>query len=364
MTISQWMMGFLGVFLVRFIFESLSSPTSSGLMPSDPYTVIHYGLFFLATLLGLICILGYFTKDYLGSGKILLFGLPIIWLGPILDTIISGGVGYKMGYIFNSHIGLLFDFFKFFTPTFMFGATYGIRIEIILILCGIGWYVWIQKKNILKSILAVFFSYLFIFLMASIPSIIYTLTHWNELIGASQNIIFYIADLIINSNILHNTLHEGVSSVTQFRFIELGFNKLLSQILFIISIIFGFWWLQKINSEKFRTIIKNSRPERTLFYLSLLFLGMGYAFFSGLGKLSSWIDIFGVISLIISWVGLWMYAVHTNDLADLEIDKISNSKRPLVSGDIGQEEMYQTGFIWLSMALLGAWCAGFYLLIL
>lgn len=359
-TISQWILGFLGIFLVRYIFESLSSPTSSGVMPSDPYTVIHYGLFFITTLIGLIIITGYFTQNYIGSSKILLFGFPIIWLGPILDIILSSGNGYKMGYIFSSHSELFFDFFRFFTPQFMAGATYGIRIEIFLILCGIGWYVWMQEKNIIKSIFAVFLSYVFIFLMASLPGLIYTFSHLNEASVPSQNVVIYIADQIIDSNILHNTLHEGINSVTPFRFIELGFNKLLSQILFIISFLLGIILLRKINIEKFNLIIKNSRLERIFFYISLLFLGMGFAYFRGNGSLTSWIDILGIISLIISWVGLWMYAVHINDIFDSEIDKISNSDRPLAVGSMNSNEMQETSYIWLAVALLGSWSVGFY----
>src|SRR3989338_8276887 len=124
MTIDQWILGFMGIFFVRYIFESLSSPTTSGVIPSDPYTLIHVGLFFLATTLGLICVIGYFSKDYVSTQKVILFGLPFIWLAPILDMIISAGHGYRMTYIFDTSRALLFDFLTFFGPNLSHGATY------------------------------------------------------------------------------------------------------------------------------------------------------------------------------------------------------------------------------------------------
>lgn len=87
---------------------------------------------------------------------------------------------------------------------------------------------------------------------------------------------------------------------------------------------------------------------------------MGFAYLNKLGNGFVWVDIFGIMCLLISWVALWMYAVHVNDVADIEIDKISNKERPLVKKEITTEEMSQVGNIWLIIGLLGAWSAGFY----
>jgi 4-hydroxybenzoate polyprenyltransferase len=55
-----------------------------------------------------------------------------------------------------------------------------------------------------------------------------------------------------------------------------------------------------------------------------------------------------------------MFAVHTNDVADVSIDGISNSNRPITSKALTQEEMHSSGYIWLMVALFGSWCAGYY----
>lgn len=359
MNISQWLAGFVGIFFIRFILETFSSPTNTGVIASDPYTLIHYGLFFLTIMLGTMFILGYFSKDYPSAPKLILFSLPIIWLGPIIDIILSFGNGYKMTYLFKSHSLLLLDFFKFFSPEFMTGATYGIRIEIIIILAGIGFYIWKKSKNIVQSFLAILITYIFIFILAAMPGIIYTISDLNNTPGTQTEIVSYLEKTMLQSNISHNTVHDGLLSVSRSRFIELGFNKLMSQILFIISTILLVAWSYKSYPEKFKSVLKNMRPERTMFYVLLLILGMSYAYLGG-EYLSSWIDVLGIICMIISWIAVWMYAVHMNDIADIEIDKTSNPNRPLVQNKLSFNEMHQIGFIWLAVAIIGSWSAGFY----
>mgnify|MGYP003394230776 CR=1 FL=1 len=111
--ISQWILGFSGIFFVRFFLEALSSPTSTGIVPSDPYTIVHYGLFFLVITLGTAILVGKLTEDYKTSAKFILFGLPVIWLAPLVDIVMSRGAGFKMTYIFDSGSEL----FKLYTAT-------------------------------------------------------------------------------------------------------------------------------------------------------------------------------------------------------------------------------------------------------
>src|SRR3989338_3919459 len=336
-TIAEWLLGFTGIILVRFIFESLSSSTNSGVIPSDIYTIIHTWLYFL----------------------VIAFGLPIIWLGPIIDIVISLGKGYKIAYIQDTGNLLLRDFFTFFGPNFTNGATYGLRIEMAIILIGVGLYVWSLRKNIWQSVLAVIISYTFIFLSFVVPGLIYTLTHLSSPDGTVADVVRYIAKIIFESNIAHNTFRDGLSYVSLSRLAEMGFDKLLSQIFFISSVIFSGLLFWRIDSKKFLAVIKNSRPERAVFFLCLVGVGVVYAYARDLGRLSSLIDILSLVCLALAWTSAWMHAVHINDLEDVEIDKISNSKRPLVQGVISLDEVKNIGYIWLAVAFVGAWSAGF-----
>lgn len=359
-SITSWVYAFIGILFVRFVLESISSPSSSGIIPSDPYTLVHYSLYFLAVTLGTILILGQFINDYKYSSKLILFGLPLIWLAPILDIFISGGTGYRMSYIFDNGYKLLYDFVTFFGPALNKGATIGIRVGIVISLFGIGYLIWYQTKKISKTFLGVFFIYILVFVLATLPGIIYT-TSTNSIIPTeSSEINGFFEKNILRSTISHNTLREGFLSVPTTRFFELGFDKLMSQILFILSIIFGSFLFWKINKEKFLAVLKNSRPERINFYTASLFCGIAFAYLNRMGNTPVVLDFFGVFCLFVSWTALWMHAVHLNDIYDLDIDKISNTDRPLVKNTLSIAEMKDIGKLWLGIALLGSWNAGFY----
>ncbi len=358
-TITGWGFGFIGILFVRFFFESLSSPTNSGIIPSDPYTLIHYGLFFLCLTLASSLVLGFFAKDYARAPKVLLFGLPLLWLAPLLDIIFSKGHGYKMLYIFDTGKSLLFDFLTFFGPSLTRGATYGMRIGIALSLLGLGYYIWLKTKNVARGAIGAFTLYILIFIVGSLPGVFYTLSHAGKTVQTPE-VVAYFEKIITTSTISHNTLREGASSVTPARFIELGFDKLLSQILFILSFIFAGFLFWKIDSNKFWAVINNCRRERLSFYTLSLFCGIGFAYINKLGNTFVWADLLGIASLTIAWAGLWMHAVHVNDIIDLDIDKISNTERPLVKNDLDSNKMHDIGNVWLSVALLGAWSAGYY----
>ena len=116
----------------------------------------------------------------------------------------------------------------------------------IFVLVGVGWYLWKSSKNVFRSIVGVFCVYILGFIMGSLPGIIYTLSHTSTP-DTTLEILNYFRNLVGESTISHNTLREGILSVSASRFLELGFDKLASQILFIISCFFGGLLFWKIN---------------------------------------------------------------------------------------------------------------------
>ncbi|MFH0804541.1 MAG: UbiA family prenyltransferase, partial [Candidatus Zambryskibacteria bacterium] len=290
--------------------------------------------------------------------KIALFTLPIIWLGPIADMITSLGRGHTITYIFDGPKALLMDFLTFFGPQ----VTLGLRIELFVILFAIGWYVWSIRKNIKATFFAVLLSYAFLFFIFALPSIIYGFGHIDTLTNPASagNVARFLETSISKSNIAYNTIDSTLLYGSSNRAFELGFDKLLSQISFILAFIFISVWFWQTKKEKLVAVIKNSRPERVAFYLALLVLGIGYAGVIGYGKINSWMDWLGIATLIISWYGAWMFAVHTNDVADVSIDKISNPNRPITKNAVEEAEMSGSGHIWLMVALLGSWSVGYY----
>lgn len=359
-TITGWLLGFTTIFFVRLLLESLSSPSYSGLAPTDPYTVIHYFLYFTAVTTGTILIFGFFSRNYSYAVKFTLFGFTLIWLAPILDLLLSRGNGFRMMYLFDSGSHILYNLLTFFGNNLTFGATIGIRIGVAISILGIGYLIYIKNNSKFKTFLSMILLYVFVFLIFNLPAVVYTLTHIAKPNALGPEVVDYFNFLINNSNIHHNTLREGFSSVSSVRFLELGFDKLCSQILYLLSFIFALTIFYKIDKNKFKAVLKNSRIERITSYILLLLCGSGYAYLKGLSGEIYWIDFISLFCLIVSWFCLWMHAVHTNDVVDIEIDKISNKERPLTSQTVTIEEMTDTGHLWLVFALLGSWCVGFY----
>lgn len=359
-SISEWIIGFLGIVFIRLMFEYISSPATDGIMPLDPHSTIHYILFLLSISISSILLIGYVDKDYKNAPKFLLFGLPILWLAPIFDTIFTGGLGEKMTYIFSTNWDILRNFFTFFGTGSDLGVTTGMKVGIALMLIGFGYYIWLKNKSYKKILLSVFMLYTLIFIFGSIPGIVNTIS--NFITGSTKDNVLYFEKFIFDSTISHNTLREGMSSVPYYRFFEFGFNKILTQILFLISVFSSTILFYKMDKVKFIAVIKNIRIERVNFYTLSLLAGIGFAYLNNINSLLgiTWVDITGIACMLVAWVGLWMNAVHINDVADIEIDKISNKNRPLVQNSLTENEMKDVGKLWLVIALLGSWSAGFY----
>ncbi len=361
-SISQWMWGFLGIIYVRFFFEALSNKTPTGIIPSDPYALVHVGLFFLTIYLGQALILNTFIRDVRKTFSVTLFLLPVIWIAPILDIIFSKGRGYIMYYFFATGGDLILSAVNFFTPSYMHGITYGMRISYIVLIGLSTIYIYQKTKSGQKAAAGTLLLFTFMFIIGSIPSLIYIAGNHNAFVDntAPINISNYVQYKILDSNITHNTLHDGILSVTPLRFVEIGLDKLMSQILFILSLILSTFVLYALDKQKLLAVIKNCRPERIAYYLLPLIVAMLFAYDAGYGKLNLSMDISGMICLLMSWFGMWMFSVHLNDVADVNIDKITNQNRPIIKNRLSTWEMNQASFVFLCMALLGAWSAGFY----
>jgi 4-hydroxybenzoate polyprenyltransferase len=360
-SILGWVVGFIGILFVRFLLESFSSPLpNSGSMQFYGSTLVHYALFYFAALLGVMFVVRYFSGNKIGLFNLFLFTLPVIWLPAIIDIVTSGGNGFTMSYIFDNGYRLILDFLTFFGPRFTDGATIGIRTEVAIILFAVGFFVWRARKKFLPVLLAILISYAFIFSLFALPGILYTVSHVHTLDSNQVTTVSFLNNSITSSNIKQN-IQDGLMNYSSYIiFFELGFNKLLSQIFFLFSVFFLTVWFYKTQKEKFLVILKNSRPERVLFYWVLLSVGILGAFVEGLGSFKSWVDIMSFVILLISWYANWMFAVHTNDIADVKIDSISSSDRPLTSGKLSPEEMKQTAVIWLLISLVGAFIVGYY----
>lgn len=366
-TITGWIAGFTVIVLLRSFLEIFSVESHLGNETSSPQIAdnaqrLHYFLFFLTTALLISLVVTIITKQK--SQRVInlaLYGLPVIFLAPIIDLILNAGKSINMGYLSDTHTKLLFDFLTFFGSNN--GATTGMRIEIFVILCFIGWYVWMKRKYALAVFGAVFMCYLLIFLMGSMPGILYTVSHFS-LSGVSEaSAINFIEGSITESNIPTNMVYGSLRNEYSFQVFSMRIGTLLSQLFFIISFIAGlllFWYTARGATK---VVLSNSRPERISFYISLIALGALYAY-STSSVVFTWIDWVGFIIIALSWFSACMFAIHTNDIADIEIDAISNPLRPLPQGATSIETMRDIGFMWLILSLIGSYIIGYWVLLM
>lgn len=362
-TITGWIAGFAVIVLIRSFLEVFPVESHSNIATSNPQIAdnaqrLHYFLFFITTALLVSFTVTIFTRQKSQRvTNLALYGLPVIFLAPIIDLILNKGKAVHMGYLSDTHTQLLHDFLTFFGANN--GATAGMRIEIFVILYIVGWYVWMKRKNIIATIGVVAISYTLIFIIGSLPGVIYSVSHLPQPGVAETSAVIFIEDSISKSNIPTNMVYGSLRDGLSFQIFSMRIGSLLSQLLFVLSFIVGlalFWYTSR---DITKIVLRNARIERILFYFSLIALGTLYAH-TKFSIVLAWADYLGFIVVVLSWFSACMYAIHTNDIADIDIDIISNPDRPLPSKIISTETMRDIGIMWLALSLIGSYIAGYW----
>lgn len=345
----QWCAGFAGILFIRFFFENLSSPTLSFPAVPDTATLVHYTLFYIGIFITFSLILRIFIPDLVKVTKFLFFGFPIIWLPPIVDLILSRGAGYRIAYAFPSNI------FSFFATALWPGAyspfggvTPGLHAELVAILIGVFAYVLIRTSGgaagmrLAKSILAAFLTYCaWVFWMA-FPAI----TNITPLLSLP-----HIFQNLIPSNVLPSYAHA----------VEVAFNGGLSTIFYLFDFLLVVLWIAILDLQLMKTFARNLRPGRLTYYISLMAIGaLVAARAATLSPFANWIDVASLFVLALSFACAFEFAVVVNDLADIKIDAMSNSARPLPSGALDVHAFNAAALFFFAWSLAGAFVAGFW----
>ena len=353
----SWLVGISGVIMVRFFLESLSNPTSSGFFASDASTLIHYYLFFLAIVVVFMIILQKAVPSWKNIiPQFVAVSFLMIFIAPIIDWIISGGKGLKMVYLFDPPKEMLFSFLYFTNKSLNGGSTLGLQIEIALMLLLVGLFVYLVSKNWKRAIISVASLYIIVFIFASLPGIISLIGQGGQ---STQNPLVFLQNSIGNSATISNNIHSSLQYSSMTRLLEISFNFIMGKILFLILIANASFWFFLNFKEKFKTMFKNSRPERVTHYLLMIFLGLLIAHVAFPTVQFNWNDWLSVIVLCFSFYLSIMFAVCVNDIVDEDIDKISNSDRPLITNSLSKEDMKQSAFMFLVASLISGYLAGY-----
>jgi 4-hydroxybenzoate polyprenyltransferase len=254
----------------------------------------------------------------------------ILLIAPIIDLILSLGRGYIMNYLivrdFNDLLYKFFYFFSFFKKN---NITPGIRIEILIVLFLTFLFFRFEGFTFLKSLLGVFILYIIIFLFLISP------TFFN----------FFLNFSFLNIN---NLKPEGVKNL------RLAINDFLLLLIFI----FGIFILFFLNKKYFKEIVKDSRPLR-LCHFQLMFLAGFLLSLSQTNFNFQYTIFFNFIFVSVSILFAWLFSVMSNNIIDLEIDKINAKNRPLIRKTISLQDYKKIMFFSLMLSLAYSMVVGF-----
>ena len=331
LTFPQWLLAFSAVIILRLFGENLLSGFSGKSVEFFVGSALVTFLFFLFAYLLVLLFISYILRlRFEKVTNILLWGYFIIITPPLVDRLMCGrGSACWSFYTFDSIFGLGKRFITFFGSDPTLGITYGVRIEVALAVIFLAFYAYLKTKRVLKAALCALGSYFILFILGSFPS-------WLAfvLLAPSKSIIrvegFNIAGIFLAPVNIFSI--EGTDSLNS---LNVKMN-LVYAFLIAIFLVFLYWlWFR----EKFRAIARNVRWVQIMIHAGLVFFGAGLgAFYFPKNIGINFFSLLALGSLILAAVFAWLASVFLNDQVDLEIDKITNPKRPLAKGAAGIQD--------------------------
>ncbi len=354
----QWLISLSGILMVRFFLEAITSPTSSGIIASDAPTLLHYFLFYLAVGLGLMLLLQFVIPTWKKALPVaILFVMTLTFIPPIIDWITSGGNGSTMAYLFESPSVMLHSFLTFFGPFVPAGITPGIRVELAVLILVVGVLVYLVRKSFIRAIITMIALYVIAFVAVSLPGVISVLS--SPFGGGHVETHQFIQSSILRSSTLADNIHGTLRYGSLVRMLEIGFDFMIARIWFILgTVLTGVWFLTNFKRQTI-AVLQNSRLGRSLHYTFMVLLGAFVAYHQAKFSMN-WNDWLVMITLLASFYFSWMFAVCVNDIYDIDIDKVSNSDRPISAGNLSVSETKSAAFVFLTLSLIGAYLCGYY----
>lgn len=333
-TFAQWLIGISSILLIRFLFEAISSPPPQ-IVGVDVDRLVHHYLFFitLGLLLGL-CVFLFLSKKGKEIFNWVMFGMLITWLPPIFDLILTRGHGSEMNYICAMPKETLLAYFTFFGPFTDPGITLGMRIEVLLLLAGIFYYVKTNSQSFQRAIFAVLLCYTIIFIYFASPSL-------------AAFALFALPNMTnITVDQIYTFSMNYISLIVSWIFYYLLFAMIAA-------------WFYRLHKDKFLAFIKNTRIERLLHYCLMFTAGVFLAIHLATPDEQTWsLGILSFATFLPAIYAAWMFSVGINDIVDLNTDKLSAPQRPLVTGALTIDDVRAANLLYLVVALLGGYLAG------
>lgn len=356
---------YFAIFLRSFL-EGFSNSNNLGMTTGFIDTFIHFPVWFITVFVGIAIVISVFTKKHISSIlKLISFCSFIIVLPPIIDLIFyTNKVGYF--YIVGTPYELIRQYLSLLLNTK--ALSIGIKIEIIIVLSSIFYYVYLNTKSFFRSIVATVLSYTIIFLMVALPNLVYVIYglfyKMPSLSSINLNNYFFPINLVDQIFISRAYLSDVILGGVRFGMNQNLFSILMSQASLLIGILVSIpASILYFGKDKFLEIIKNFRFLRVGHYFFLVVLGIIF----GQKYFNTPFNLYDYLSIICMFLGLffaWLFAVWENDEIDRDIDTLSNPERPLIKGNFSTVEWKNTKQYFLILSILLATITGYTSLII
>ncbi len=330
LTLGTWAITLFALIAIRIAIESFFDNISFHFADQYFYKFGHFFFTFTFTYLIALPIVTWFARVTIKqAAAILLFGFLVIWTPPIIDEIISRGVGFWSFYTFDSLTGLWGRYLTFFGDRPDIGITYGVRAEIALVLVGMMTYTWIKTRSFIRSIGGTLLLYTALFLIGALPSLVTF-----AFLGSEKSLLSIseldIASFMMSPTPLYVISPPDVSTVLAVKM------SLVYAVLLPLLILFTLFFF-------FRSILlalwHNLRLPQIVYHAGLFLIGVALVFVYE-GKIAfsfDWLHFAGLFSMLLAVILSWTASVIVNDLHDVAIDKLTNPKRPLIERTIPVE---------------------------
>ena len=347
LTFSLWLSAFLSIIILRIFLENFLAHFQYRDISFLFFEFTHTFLFFLLSyILFLPLISKCANVSIKQSANILLLGFFIILTPPIIDHFISGGSGFWSFYEFDGLSGLVLRFLTFFGDDPTIGITYGVRIEVALSLLLLGLYTYIKTKNFLRVFFIIFLGYTLFFILGTFPSwVTLFIMGWSEGFFAIR--ATDVAKMFLSPELsLSQTPGQLISTLNAK--MSLVYGVFISGIIFLFSCIFY--------KKQTLLLLRNARWVQVFYHGGLVCIGSGLALIFSPETLThiTTFNSLAFLLLLLSAVFAWFSSVIANDIFDHDIDRISNTNRPLIQKHFSLSNYKTIGWIFFFLSIFFA----------
>lgn len=346
-SVSECLVAFSGMILLRiFIDFFLASRALSIELIIIEY--VHNFLFFSISLILIWMILSFSIKtDPRRLSRLMLWSFWSILFPPILDMLKTGGEVFWSFYLIGSPKFMLVQYLTFLSSLPSGIVYFGTRILFALAVIASGLIVAAKTRNFFRAFLAAILTYLALFLMGAAPSLVaFAYAFFSRSWPVGQTQAYQIIQLFASQ--------AGIFGV-RFESLEYALPYKLELVLFPVLILAMVWLFSVIDREKTIAVIKNFRFPQLIYHAGLFLAGLG---------LGGWLyrdnfhldifSIFGALDLLLGIFLAWIASVVPNDLADFQVDCVSNPERPLQSKVVTIEQYRSLGWLFFFLSVFGA----------